>query len=208
MKLYYDETPNPWKACAVARYLDLPVEFVHIDLAKGANKTPEFLRVNPNGKVPALADGARTLWEANAIICYLADTAKSDLWPKDDRQIDIIRWFNWETAHFSRHGGALFFEYVIRPRFGLGEPDPAVVAESSKFFRQFAAVLNDHLAGRDYLVGDNLTVADFAVAMTLAYREEAHLPLEDAPHVRRWYETRIASLEAWRHPFPAVKAAA
>jgi glutathione S-transferase len=52
MKLYYSDTTNPRKACAVARYLNSPVEFVHIDLAKGEHKTPDYLAINPNGKVP------------------------------------------------------------------------------------------------------------------------------------------------------------
>jgi len=69
MKLFYCEALNPRKACAVARYLDSPVEFVRVDIAKGEHKTPQFLAMNPNGKVPVLQDGARTLWESNAIMC-------------------------------------------------------------------------------------------------------------------------------------------
>ena len=68
MKLFYFEVLNPRRACAVARYLNSPVEFVHVDLAKGEHKRPEFLAINPNGKVPALEDGATRLWEADAII--------------------------------------------------------------------------------------------------------------------------------------------
>ena len=67
MKLFYYETPNPRKACAVAKYLGSPVEFVRIDLAKGESRTPEFLAVNPNGKVPAITNGSTRLWEADAI---------------------------------------------------------------------------------------------------------------------------------------------
>ncbi len=113
MKLYYFETPNTRKPCAVAKYLGSPVEFVLLDPAKQEHKTPEFLAINPNGKVPALKDGEAKLWESSAIMCYLADKAGSDLWPKDERQIDIIRWFSWDTAHFSRHAGTLFFQYVV-----------------------------------------------------------------------------------------------
>jgi glutathione S-transferase len=56
MKLYYCETLNPRKACAVARYLQSPVEFVHIDLGQGEHKQPDFLALNPNGKVPVLQE--------------------------------------------------------------------------------------------------------------------------------------------------------
>ena len=68
MKLFYEQTINPRKACVVARYLNSPVDYVHIDLSKGENRTPEYLAINPNGKVPALEDGDLKLWEANAIM--------------------------------------------------------------------------------------------------------------------------------------------
>ena len=60
MKLFYEQTINPRKACVVARYLNSPVDYVHIDLSKGENRTPEYLAINPNGKVPALEDGDLT----------------------------------------------------------------------------------------------------------------------------------------------------
>jgi glutathione S-transferase len=94
MKLYYFETLNPRKACAVARYLNSPVEFVRVDLGKGEHKAPSYLAINPNGKVPALTDGDRKIWEANAIMAYLARAAGSDLLPSDDRQIEVTRWLS------------------------------------------------------------------------------------------------------------------
>ena len=78
MKLFYSETLNPRKACAVAKYLGSPVEFVRVDLGKGEQRRPEFLAINPNGRVPALVDGDITLWEADAIMCHLARVAGSD----------------------------------------------------------------------------------------------------------------------------------
>ena len=89
MKLYYFESLNARKACAVAKHLGLPVELVRIDMARGEHKTPGYLAINPNGKVPALTDGDKKLWEANAIMAYLARAAGSDLWRRDDdRQIE------------------------------------------------------------------------------------------------------------------------
>jgi glutathione S-transferase len=207
MKLYYFETPNGRKACAVARYLNAPVEFVRVDLTKGEHKAPAYLAINPNGKVPALGDGEVRLWESMAIMCYLADKAGSDLWPTDGRQIDVIRWLSWDAMHFSRHAGTLFFQRVVKPHFGLGEPDLAAVDEAMGFFRQFAGVLNSHLEGREYLVGDGLTVADFAVASFLPHAREARLPLDEFPEISRWY-AQFEQLPAWREPFPTSAASA
>jgi glutathione S-transferase len=207
MKLYYAETTNPRKACVVAKYLNSPVEFVHVDLRKGENRTPEFLALNPNGKVPVLETGGGSLWESNAIMCYLARIAESDLWPNDDRQIEVMRWLSWDSQHFTRHAGSLYFQHIIKPAFGMGGPDPAVVEEATGFVKRFAAVLNDHLSGRDYLVGNGLTVADFAVAITLPYAERARIPLAEFPEIERWHG-RLSELAAWVEPFPATRAAA
>ena len=207
MKLYYAETLSPRKACAAAKYLGAPVEFVHVDLGKGQHRTAEYLAINPNGKVPALTDGNTRLWESDAIMVYLARTARSDLWPADDLQIEVMRWLSWSSEHFTRHAGALYFEHIVKPAFLKAAPDLKVVEEETGFFMQFAQVLNDHLRGRTYLVGDALTVADFSVAVTLPYAEAARIPLGQFPEIERWHG-RLNELPAWREPFPEVKSAA
>jgi glutathione S-transferase len=207
MKLYYFESINPRKACAVARYLDSPVEFVRIDLAKGENRTPEFLAINPNGKVPALVDGHNRIWEANAIMAHFARVAGSDLWPSDDRQIELMRWLSWNSDHFTRHAGTLYFQHIIKPSlFGTG-PDRTAVEEATGFFRRFAVVLDTHLRGRKYILGDTLTIADFATAVTLPYAAEAKIPVGEFSEIERWHG-RLNELEAWREPFPRRVAAA
>ncbi len=207
MKLYYFETPNPRKPCAVAKYLGSPVELVRVDLTNGENQTPEYLAINPNGKVPALVDGDLKLWESHAIMAYLAHKAGSDLWPSDTlQQIDVLRWLAWDIAHFSRHGGTLFFERAIKPKFGRGGPDPAAVEEATGFFVRFAGVLDAHLSANDYLVDNRLTIADFGVASILPDAEAAQLPLENFGNVNRWHG-RLNELPAWRDPYPVVTAA-
>lgn len=206
MQLYYYETLNPRKVCALARHLGSRVEFVRVDLAKGEHKSPAFLAINPNGKVPALTDGAVKLWEADAIMGYLARAAGSQLLPTDERLIDVLRWLSWSANHFTRHAGNLYFQHIIKPDFLKAAPDPAAVEEASGFLKQFGAVLDAHLAGRTYLVGDALTIADFSVAVTLPYMEKAKLPLGGFKEIARWHD-RLNELPAWRQPFPASAAA-
>jgi glutathione S-transferase len=208
MKLYYFESLNGRKACAVAKHLGSPVEHVRVDLGKGEQRAPGYLAINPNGKVPALVDGNLKLWEANAIMAHLARAAGSDLWPRDDeRQIELTRWLSWDAWHFTRHGATLVFHHIIRPRFLGAEPDAKVVEEATGFFKQFAAVLNEHLRGRRYVLGDTLTIADFALAATLPQADQARIPLRGFTDIERWHD-RLNELPAWREPFPKAVAPA
>lgn len=113
-----------------------------------------------------------------------------------------VRWFSWGLQYITKDGGTLYFEHIIKKRFGAGPPVPQAVERATAGFRRYGKVLNDYLDGRRYLLGDALTVADFAVAVTLPYAEQAHIPLDELPNVRRWHD-RLSELEAWREPFPA-----
>ena len=101
----------------------------------------------------------------------------------------------------------LYFQHIIKPGFFDTAPDAKEVEEATGFFKQFAEVLNDHLRGRKYLLGDSLTIADFSVAVTLPYAEKIKLPLGSFPEIERWH-ARLNELPAWRQPFPEAKAAA
>ncbi len=202
LRLYWSDVLSPRKACAVAKYLGAPVEYVYLDLAKAEHRTPAMLALNPSGKVPTLTDGTRVVCEADAIISYLARRQESDLWPADSAaQIDMLSWFSWAAHHFGRACGALYFEHIIKPRFAIGPADPAVVVEALDEFRRYAAVLDAHLTDREWLLGGALSIADFSVAVALPYAEAARMPLAEFPAVRRWHD-RLNTFESWRDPFP------
>jgi glutathione S-transferase len=202
MKLYYFDTLQPRKVCAVAKYLQAPLEYVYVNLLKGEQRSPDYLALNPNGKVPTLTDGERALWEADAIMCALATRMGSDLWPHDARQVEVIRWFSWNSQHFNRAGGALYFEHMVKARFRLGAPDTAEVVRALQDFRGYAAILDDHLRGKRWLLGDSLTLADFSVAGVLPFAEGSHMPLREFADVSRWND-QLNAIEAWRNPYPA-----
>ena len=201
MKLYYSDVLAPRKVCALLKYLKTPMDFAYLELGKGEHKQHDYLAINPNGKVPTLIDGDKVLWEADAILCYLAQKAGSPLWPGDSRQADVVSWFSWNSQHFIQSGGALYFEFVIKPRFNIGPPDGREVEKATKGFRSQAKVLNAHLEDRKWLVGDQLTVADFSVAVTLPYAAKAHMPIDEFPEVRRWHD-QLSALDGWLEPFP------
>lgn len=92
-------------------------------------------------------------------------------------------------------------EHIIKARFGIGEPDALAVSGAQQDFRRFAGVLDAHLQDRHWLLGDDLSVADFAVAVSLPYAAQAAIPVQEFAHVRAWHD-RLCELEAWRKPFP------
>jgi glutathione S-transferase len=99
MKLYTNLfSPNARKVHAVANELGIELDTHTVDLRAGEQRTPEYLALNPNGKVPTLVDGDTVLWESNAIICYLAGKGDTELWPKSAKRYDILRWISSSTA--------------------------------------------------------------------------------------------------------------
>jgi len=202
MKLYYAETPNARKPCAVAKYLDIPMQCTHINLNDGEHQKPEFLALNPNAKIPVLQDGATVIWESSAIMMYLAQLKDSSLWPSTPvEQVDVHRWLSWDNAHFSRHAGTLMYENYVKSVFRLGEVDAAVVREATSFFRRFAEVLDRHLTGRQYVSGTKLTIADFALSSLLPSSADAGIPLNGFNEIKRWYDG-LMEIPAIRDPWP------
>ena|SRR3989442_1294543 len=185
MKLYYHpNSPNCVNVLATANQLGMQLDLQLVDLLKGAQKDPAYLALNPNGRVPTLADGDFILWESNAIMQYLAGKKPGNsLWPVDDRaRADVSRWQFWQAFHWTRATGTLVWENMVKRFLNAGAPDPAKIKEAEDLFHSLAAVLDGHLKSRDYLVGSQPTLADFSVAAPLIYPN---------PAASRWKSTEI-----------------
>ena len=184
MKLYTNLfSPNARKVHAVANELGIELETQTVDLRGGEQRTPEYLTLNPNGKVPTLVDGDTVLWESNAIMCYLAGKGDTDLWPKTAKRYDILRWMFWESNHLSNALNRLFFQKF----FSGDNPDQALIERATKDFRKYATVLDTHLANNTYVTGDTLTLADFTVGVSFGYAVPLELPLEGLDNINRWW---------------------
>jgi glutathione S-transferase len=208
MKLYgFPPSPNTWKVRAVAAQLGIPLEFELVDLTKP--RSAAYLALNPTGRTPTLVDGDFILWESSAIMQNLAGRSANSLWPDNARtRADITRWQCWQLAHWSAEAcQPLTFQRFVKKVLNLGPPDAAAVAKATEAFNREARMLDAHLSGRSYLVGNALTLADFAVAGAVAYAKEAELPLAPYSHVRDWL-ARVQALPAWRDTAPAPVTAA
>jgi len=214
MKMYVtDLSPNSRRVLAALGHLGFKgaTEIRKFDILNGEQRTEAFRAINPNLKVPALVDGDLNLWEANPIMIYLADKAGAEgFCPSDLRgRTEILRWLSWEVQHYNRALGDIVWETVAKPAFGMGPPDQAKIDSAMENFRRFAAVLEDQLAGRDFVLGDVVTLADFAVGShsALALHPQSQVPLDDYPKIRAWY-LRLEGVPAWHATAPRAPAEA
>ena len=201
MRLYVlPPSPRALKVIALKNHLGLDCEMHIVDLGKGEHLTPEYVAMNPNGKMPVLEDDGYVLWESNAILFYLASKRpQSRVWPSHPRQqADVLRWLAWEGAHWDAESvGMVGFEKVSKAVLGLGPAEPAFIARGEQNFHRFATVLDDTLRGRRWLTGDAVTIADFSIGAWVPVARLLELPIENFPEVNRWYDG-LASLPGWR----------
>ncbi|MFT5351144.1 MAG: glutathione S-transferase [Planctomycetota bacterium] len=208
MQLYiFPPSPNSLCCQAVANQAGIELELIPVDLPGGGHMAPEFIKLNPNHKIPTLVDGDFSLWESGAIMLYLANKAPdSNQIPNDPKsRAQMAQWMFWKNAHFGPACGVYTFENLVKGMLGMGEPDPAVVEKGSEDFHRFFAVLNDHLQGRDYVVGDSPTLADHALAAWMIPAEPAAYPMEAYGEVTRWSKG-ILSSAAWQQALATVPA--
>ena len=137
-----------------AVHLEAKVDLIAVDLARREHLKPDYLALNPNGKVPVLNDDGFVLWESHAIMQYLADkTPGQTVYPQEARaRADVNRWLFWSAHHFQPAASVLNWEHNVKAMIGLGAPDPAAVKRGEELIVPLAAVL-DAAPGRPHLGG-------------------------------------------------------
>jgi glutathione S-transferase len=200
MKLYtHPLSSNARRVRLLVHHLGLPVEEEIVDLAKGAQRAPAYLALNPMGKVPTLVDGDLHLTESYAIMIYLCEkTGRRELFPDElASRTEINRWLFWAANEWSPIIARLNFENMLKPILGLGSPDPARVQEAEAAFKNLASVLDAQLKSRPFAAGNQLSLADFALSASLATAVPAKLPLAGFSNVQAW-QAKIEALPAWK----------
>ena len=184
MKLYnVAYSGNSYKVRLLLSHLGIPCEIIEVDILKGESRTPEFLKINPNGRTPVLDDYGFVLAESNAILAYLAKGTK--YLPDDRKKFALI--FQW-----------MFFEqyshepFIATSRFWIQhKPDApektALLASKRDGGWTALKLMEEHLATNNFFAGD-YSIADIAL---FAYTQVAHeggFPLDNFPKVRAWIE--------------------
>ncbi len=203
MRLYHNPmSSNARRTLMTAIHLELPVELAEVDLMNMDDRR-RLAELNPNVKVPVLADGTFLLWESCAIMQYLAGKAPGQtLYPEAAQaRADIDRWMFWCAQHYAPAIGVLTWERAWKGMTGCGEADPLEVARGERELAECAFVLDNHLAGRSWVCGDSLSLADFALAAPMMYSDKVALPLAQYEHLQAWF-ARVQQLPAWQETNP------
>lgn len=196
IRFYFHPTPNPAKIALFLEEANLPYETVPVDTGKGEQHAPAFLAINPNGKVPAIVDtdgpGGREarLFDSTAILLYLAEKTGAFLGAPEDRP-ELLSWLLFIASGLGPFSGqAVHFQYAAPA--GLDYAVNRYRREAERHYQ----VLDDHLAGRRFIVGETYSIADMS----------AWGWLDRAPRVMKGAEDSLAPFPNLKRLFEAVDA--
>jgi len=193
IRFYFHPTPNPAKVALFLEETGLPYELVPVDTSKGEQHLPAFRALNPNGKVPAIVDTEgpdgkeARVFDSTAILLYLAEKTGKFLGAPADRP-ELLSWLLFIASGLGPFSGqAVHFQFAAPE--GLAYAVNRYRREAERHYQ----VLNDHLAGREFIVGDSYTIADMSAwgwldRASRVRKGEAN-PLASFPHAKRLFET-------------------
>jgi GST-like protein len=193
IEVYTWPTPNGHKIHIALEELGLSYRAIPVDIGKGEQFEPDFLRISPNNKVPALVDpdgpGGKpiALMESGAILIYLAEKT-GKLWPTDPRgQSVALQWLSFQMANIGPMLGQ-----VVHFRHYAPEPLPYAIDRFTNEAKRLYGVLDSRLAEVEYLTGGIYGMSDIAIFPWLRYWEKQGVQLPDYPHLERWFNAIAA----------------
>lgn len=186
LHLYTADTPNGQKIPIALEELGLDYTLTHVDLNKGEQKVPDFVALNPNGKIPVLIDRGNgvTLFESAAILTYLADQHDSLGGQGRDEKLRVQQWLSFQIASVGPMLGQLWW---FRHASSTAN-DQALDRYRNESLRLYE-VVNGQLANREYIAGGCYTIADIALFTWLRTYEELNLDISPFAAVRTWLQS-------------------
>ncbi len=198
MKLYcFGESGNAYKAALTLELSGADWEPVYVDFFGGEARSPEYrANVNEMGEVPVLVDGDMHLSQSGAVQQYIVDkTGKLGGAPQD--RYEVLRWVFWDNHKMSSQAGVTRFLLNFLPEDK--RPLEAIAFLQGRLDAAYD-VLDKRLAGRDWIVGDAMRVADISCCGYLFYPEPFGFTRGDWAHIDAWLE-RIEATPGWKHPY-------
>lgn len=198
MKLHcFGESGNAYKAALTLALAGQEWTPVYVDFFHGATRTPEFRALNVMGEVPVLEDGDLVLTQSGVIQDYISSKSGKLGGKSAAERREVLRWMFFDNHKVSGVAGMLRFQMNFLPE---AKRNADVIGFSSMRLGAALKVMEDHLDGRDWLAGEELTIADIACAGYLYYPEPFTFERADYPHINRWLDA-IAATPGWKHPY-------
>ncbi|MBF2719747.1 glutathione S-transferase N-terminal domain-containing protein [Psychrobacter sp. NG254] len=187
-KLYFHQTPNPMKVALFFEETGLPYELVAVDTLKGEQHTPEYRAINPNAKTPALEDDGKRVFDSTAILMYLSEKTGLLAGQPEDRS-EMLSWLLFVASGLGPFSGqSVHFQHKAPEKI------PYAINRYLREAQRHYEVLDTHLEGREYMVGDSYSIADIS---TWGWIDKATFVLgegglDNYPNLKRWF----ASIDA------------
>jgi GSH-dependent disulfide-bond oxidoreductase len=202
IELYYWTTPNGHKITIFLEEAELPYQIFLVNIGAGDQFQPEFLKIAPNNRIPAIidrqpAEGGEpiSVFESGAILLYLAEKT-GKLIPADQRgRVEVLQWLFWQMGGLGPMAGQNHHFSQYAP-----EKIPYAIDRYVKETGRLYAVLNKRLSDRSFIAGDSYSIADIAAYPWIVPHDRQGQNLEDFPHLKRWFEAiqaRPATVRAY-----------
>jgi GST-like protein len=192
IEVYYWPTPNGYKVTIMLEELGVPYDISYINIGKGEQFAPDFLKIAPNNRMPAIIDpegpdGAPiSIFESGAILQYLG-RKYGQFYPADERRrVEVDQWLFWQMGGLGPMAGqAHHFRDYAPEKIAYG------IDRYTNEVNRLYGVMSRRLADREYLAGD-YSIADMACVGWVRSYEKQGQDLNDFPHLKRWFETLMA----------------
>jgi glutathione S-transferase len=198
----FAQSGNCFKVAFALRAMELPYESVYVDFMHGQTRDPAWrAEANILGEAPVLDDGPLRLTQSGVILTHLARVS-GKFGGRDEReQQEILRWLLFDNHKFTSY----FATYRFMKAFGANAPDPAVMAFLKSRIDGAHAIVNQHLADRPFLLGEQPTIADFSLSGYVFFPvEESGIDIAAAhPHLGAWI-ARLRQLKGWGDPYDVM----
>ena len=187
--LYTANTMNGWKPLIFLHEGEIDYDMVPISFAKKEQKAPDYLKLNPNGRIPTIVDRGNdnfAVFESGAILWYLAEKYGKFLSPAPKIRSETLQWLMFQMGGIGpMMGQAMYFQRIAKPN---GDEVPYAITRYVDESRRLLEVLNTRLEGRDWLVGDAYSIADMATYPWARTHFWATVSVDGLDHLSSWFE--------------------
>ena len=188
--MYFWPTPNGWKVSIMLEECGLPYKVIKTDIGRGDQFKPEFIKISPNNRIPAIVDhdgpnGLLAVFESGAILLYLADKTGQFISSDPNERYDAIQWLFWQMGNLGPMAGQFGYFRNYAPE----KIEPAIERYGNEYDR-LLGVMNRRLNDRDYLAGD-YSIADIASLPWVRAHDRMGVVLDEFPNLQRWLDAIV-----------------